>query len=80
MNIEDAKRLKVGDKVWCPPEFDKAGYGGTTGGVGYSGTVEYMPPDLERATYLNIHDVAYIWVSVRHPKGTTHIWPSNRLG
>lgn len=22
----------------------------------------------------------YIWVMVLHPKGTKHVWPSNRLG
>jgi len=29
--------------------------------------------------HLNHAGQAYRWVTVRHPSGTSHVWPSNRL-
>ena len=61
------KQLKVGQKVKCPADRGDTAYYGTV--VSFSEMVNY-----------NSQGTAYVWVTVRHPKGSTHSWPSNRLG
>ena len=65
MNIEEAKKLKVGHVVQYPPD---RGYPG-----GYS-RVKYVPENP--IVHKNIYDVEYIWVSLEGGG----MWPSNRLG
>ncbi len=65
MNIEKAKRLKVGDVV---------GYPSDRGNPGGFSKVKYVPENP--VVYKNIHDVEYIWVSLE----CGGLWPSNRLG
>ena len=64
MNIEKAKRLKVGDVVAYPSDNGSPG--------GYS-TVKYAPKNPN--VYKNIYGVEYIWVSL----SCGGLWPSNRL-
>lgn len=42
------------------------------GAAGYQGTVVSVGEPLQGKDYR--------WIEVRHPKGTKHVWPSNRLG
>lgn len=65
MNIEEAKKLKVGDVVQYPPDRGDPG--------GYS-KVKHVTGNP--TVYKNIHDVEYIWVSLE----CGGLWPSNRLG
>ncbi len=58
---------KVGTKVVCPPDRGTPRYVGTITHVG------------ENVSY-NMNGKAYVWVEVRHPCGSKHVWPSNRLG
>ena len=52
--------------VSCPPDRDDAGYRG-------------MVTEVGEDVHLNHAGQAYRWVTVRHPRGTSHVWPSNRL-
>ena len=45
---------------------------GKRGDAGYQGTVTSVGEPLQGKDYR--------WIEVRHPKGTKHVWPSNRLG
>lgn len=38
----------------------------------YTGTVTWVGEPLQGKDYR--------WIEVRHPRGTKHVWPSNRLG
>lgn len=67
MHIDKAKQLKVGDVVRCPPD---------RGDPGYTATVRSAPA---QQTLYNDTGVAYTWVYVTDPNGTSHIWPSNIL-
>ena len=71
MDLERARKLKIGDSVACPPD---------RGESGYIGVVTHLQADATAQT--NIHDVPYIWITVRKSGGvgTAHVWPSNRLG
>ena len=61
-------KIKVGITVHCPPD---------RGDAGYSGRVTHVTPGPP----LKNHDGSeYVWVEVQHPRGTKHVWPSNRLG
>lgn len=42
------------------------------GDAGYQGTVVSVGEPLPGKSYR--------WVEVQHPRGTKHVWPSNRLG
>ncbi|MBC7198096.1 MAG: hypothetical protein H5U32_02490 [Pseudomonas balearica] len=42
------------------------------GDAGYQGTVTSVGEPLPGKSYR--------WIEVRHPRGTKHVWPSNRLG
>ena len=66
MDIEEALKLKKGDRVYYPPDRgDPKGYG-----------IVHTTP--KKRVYENIHGRQYIWVSV-HTVGKTSVWPSNRL-
>lgn len=53
--------------VSCPPDRGDAGYVGMVTGVCDKVHVSHQGKP-------------YRWVTVRHPRGTSHVWPSNRLG
>lgn len=53
--------------VSCPPDRGDDGYTGRVMSVG--DTVHH-----------NHQGIPYRWVTVRHPRGSQHVWPSNRLG
>lgn len=65
MDIEDARKLKVGDRVAYPAD---RGDPGGIGEVTHVGTKEGVVSDSK----------LYVWVNV---KGVHHesVWPSNRL-
>ena len=68
MNIKQAKNLKVGDYVNCPPD---------RGDIGFLGIVSHLT-----YTENNINGTLYIWVSVKNIDRFPHIesvWPSNRI-
>ena len=66
MNIEKAKKLKVGDSVRCPADH---------GNSAYCGKVTFIQPTLVNKNHVGED---YLWV---HVKGPNHVsvWPSNRL-
>ena len=68
MQIGKAQKLKIGSIVHCPEDRDESAYIGTVTHV--SDTV-----------YRNIHNVPFIWVTVRSHfvLGHKEVWPSNRL-
>jgi hypothetical protein len=59
--------VRLGAMVACPPDMGEPSY---TGRATHVGT----------APEKNIQGIDYIWVEVQHPRGTKHVWPSNRLG
>lgn len=65
MHIDKARKLKIGQKVTCPPD---------RGDKGYVGTVTH----ISHETHRNIHDHEYLWVEVHGPQHKS-VWPSNRL-
>lgn len=70
MTFEEAKKLKVGDKVCCPAPH---------GGPALTGIVTYVPPDPDKEVNTNLSGAQYIWILVKHPSGHNQNWPSNRL-
>jgi hypothetical protein len=42
----------------------------------YTGTVVHVGESVER----NHANTPFVWTTVRHPSGTKHVWPSNRIG
>lgn len=69
MDIANARRLKPGDFVRCPPD---------RGDEGYTGPVTLLQPGIEPQR--NAAGIEYISVHVRTPRGHDTVWPSNRLG
>lgn len=63
----DYKALKVGQRVKCPAD---------RGDPAYYGTVV----DVSQTVNFDLKAQPYVWVTVRHPRGSKHSWPSNRLG
>lgn len=70
MNIECAKKLKVGDVVYFPAD---------RGDAGGNGKVTYISPNQEECEAYGTKE-KYIWVSVQRHPGCVAVWPSNRLG
>jgi hypothetical protein len=68
MNIDEARNLKVGQRVRYPDDY------GNPGGVG---TVTRLPTGDSQTSYCG---ETYLWVSVRMFEGHEAAWPSNRLG
>lgn len=65
MTLEEARKIKVGSRVTCPPD---------RGATGYRGTVVAIFSDAAWK------DTKYIPVVVRHPlDGHESVWPSTRL-
>ena len=54
------------ETVSCPPDRGDEGYQGRVMGVG----------ETEHRSHKGD---PYHWVTVRHPRGSKHLWPSNRL-
>lgn len=66
MTIEQAKELKIGDRVTYPPDRgDKAG----------TGKVKHIGTNVQT----NIHGDQYVWVTVHKNGKSCGVWPSNRL-
>ena len=42
----------------------------------YSGKIVGFGVDVQK----NLKGTPYVWVTVKHPSGSEHVWPSNRLG
>ena len=55
-----------GTPVSCPPDRGQEGYRGIVTGAGESDQISHQ-------------GVPFGWVSVRHPRGHSAVWPSNRL-
>jgi hypothetical protein len=69
MNIEDARKLKVGDRVRCPAD---------RGNPAFIGVVTYYSGI--GATHANVSE-PFLWVNVSTIYGlNAGVWPSNRLG
>lgn len=67
MNIERARKLKVGDRVYYPADRgDPAGDGRVTA---------VFPAEC---THMN--QAPFIWVEVQMPGIRKTVWPTNRLG
>jgi len=67
MDISQAKKLKAGDIVSCPPDRGNKGYRGT---VAYVGNVN----DVHKSFFGD----EYLWITVKGPEHES-VWPSNRL-
>lgn len=67
MDLERAQRLQLQQIVHCPED---------RGDAAYTGKVVYLGTKVET----NHQGAQYIWVTVKHPSGSKHVWPSNRLG
>ncbi len=65
----NARDVKPGYKVNCPPDRgDKA----------YTGTVTHVSHEPQTHACLS---KPFLWITVRHPDGrSSSVWPSNRLG
>ena len=68
MKIEEARKLKLGDRVWCPADRGNPAFTGT---VDYLSGIEASHPSSNGP---------FLWVGVAASNGTRggH-WPSNRL-
>lgn len=66
MNIEEARKLRVGSQVKCPEDRGSAGFIGTVVHVG----------SIESKT---VNGTPYMWVTVRNPYYQRAVWPTNRL-
>jgi hypothetical protein len=73
MKIEDARKLKPGDVVRCPPD---------RGNPGYAGRVKFLVPDAPASKAFGGGE-EYIWVTVTPSESlmgkASAVWPSNRL-
>lgn len=70
MNLQEAKSLKVGDRVWCAQDkfsCTSAGPGRVTGAPG---------PHTKASKTLN--GDLYIWIEVER-SGRKSVWPSTKL-
>lgn len=56
-----------GDHVNCPPDRGEKGYRGQ---ITHVGTEVYHTAD----------GMPYVWLTVKGPSGTKHLWPSTRFG
>lgn len=70
MDIERARKLKVGDSVNCPAD---------RGSPAFTGRVSYIQPDAPAAKAFGSNQ-EYIWVNVTYNGRNAGVWPSNRLG
>ena len=59
-------RPRILQQVGCPADRGNAAYSGQVRGV-------------SDKTEFNYQGQAFVWVTVKHPRGTKHVWPSNRL-
>ena len=66
MNIEDARKLRVGSRVKC---HEDRGSAGSIGVVVYVGSIESK----------NAEGTPYMWVTVRNLHHQRAVWPTNRL-
>lgn len=66
MNIEEARKLRVGSRVQCP---------GDRGSAGFIGVVVYVGSTEAKTT----NGTPYLWVTVRDPRYQRAVWPTNRL-
>lgn len=67
MTLEQARQLRPGQVVTCPSDMGQAGYKGTVHHVSEVLAVHRLVPN------------GFLWVTVKGPGGTCHVWPSNRL-
>jgi hypothetical protein len=71
MDIDQAKKLKYGQKVRCPAD---------NGDPPYVGTVRTETEIIAGSSVeKNLDGVEYIWIEVQGLKHKS-VWPSNRLG
>lgn len=68
MNIEKARKLKLGDTVRCPSD---------RGAPAFIGKVSFIQPDLVNKNHVGEE---YVWVNVSKNGKSAGVWPSNRLG
>jgi hypothetical protein len=66
MNIEEARKLRVGSRVKCPEDQGSAGF---TGVVVHVGSIESRSAE----------GTPYMWVTVRNSHHQRAVWPTNRL-
>lgn len=66
MNIEEARKLRVGSRVKCPEDRGSAGFIGV---VVHVGGIESK----------NAEGTPYMWVTVRNSRHQRAVWPTNRL-
>jgi hypothetical protein len=59
-------QVRVDATVSCPED---------RGEKSYKGQVLSVQPEVHK----NHQGIEYVWVEVRHPSGSKHIWPSSRL-
>lgn len=67
MNIEEARKLRIGSHVMCPPD---------RGDRRFSGPVVF----ISGIESVDGQGQPYIWVTVERRQGHRSVWPSNRLG
>lgn len=67
MNIEEARKLRVGSRVKCPEDRGSAGFIGVVVHVG-------------RIESKTANGTPYMWVTVRNSRPQRAVWPTNRLG
>lgn len=67
MTVEEAKKLRIGQRVQCHADRGVAPYAGRVQSVGVE-------------VYTNIRGIEYIWVHVAwHGGPGSSVWPSNRI-
>lgn len=67
MKLNEIQARKTGDRVHCPED---------RGDKPYEGTIDHIGTEVCK----NSVGSDYVWVTVKAPGGTKHVWPSNRLG
>lgn len=70
MRVDQAKKLKYGQRVSCPADRGEDPFVGTV-------RTEHLDQAIVNK---NGFGDEYIWVAVMGPKGRKAVWPSNRLG
>lgn len=71
MKIEEARKLKYGQRVSCPAD---------RGSPAFTGTVRTETELIAHAQVYTTNDVEFIWIEVQYPDRHKAVWPSNRLG
>lgn len=66
MTLEQARKLTIGQRVYCPADRGDSAYGAVVRHVGDE-------------VHINTMAVRYVWVTVTN-NGRSAVWPSNRLG